>query len=96
MRRKGTWGNRRGGERSRDLFVTHGLDDLRHAYWAGIGEAHTIGSTAAAVGGLAGLAGHLKLCLLLRRHAEHDGGLAAAALLFQVRSSQQIALANLN
>uniref|UniRef100_A0A0D9XVQ5 Uncharacterized protein n=1 Tax=Leersia perrieri TaxID=77586 RepID=A0A0D9XVQ5_9ORYZ len=89
MRRKGTWGNRRGGERSRDLFVTHGLDDLRHAYWAGI-----VGSTAAAVGGLAGLAGHLKLCLLLRRHAEHDGGLAAAALLFQ--SSQQIALANLN
>ncbi len=44
------------------------------------------GTAAAAMGGLAGLCGRLKLLrLLLRRHTQHDGGLGAAALLFQVR-----------
>lgn len=42
------------------------------------------GAAAAAVGGLAGLGGRLEV-RLLRRDAEHDGGLGAAALLFQVR-----------
>uniref|UniRef100_A0A0E0MID7 Uncharacterized protein n=1 Tax=Oryza punctata TaxID=4537 RepID=A0A0E0MID7_ORYPU len=42
------------------------------------------------MGGLAGLRGRLKLLrLLLRRHAEHDGGLAATALLYQIYPQEQ-------
>uniref|UniRef100_A0A0E0BMF7 Uncharacterized protein n=1 Tax=Oryza glumipatula TaxID=40148 RepID=A0A0E0BMF7_9ORYZ len=45
------------------------------------------------MGGLAGLRGRLELLrLLLRCHAQHHGGLGAAALLFQEQFEPQLQL----
>jgi hypothetical protein len=49
------------------------------------GVALAVGAAAAAVGGLAGLGRRLELGLVLRRHAEYDGGLGTGALLLKVR-----------